>query len=244
PISIPAKTLLYRNRDKDFDDKISHASPERKIRVKFLLQAINCGATLTATDERGLRATNVLRMDDIQRAKTPQEESRRRVLSKLGDTNYSLSEIIDKLGDCFIPASVLANLRRDVVTTMDTTAKTTYNFRYRKTERFDEPLPSPVITVHDNVANHLAREFYLSHGAKEIASALEISSDHGSEELHVMTTRYCLRRELGACLLDSGAGKLPKDLYLVAPGMKLHLVPDCSKCMMNIYHSPQKNNKR
>ena len=30
------------------------------------------------------------------------------------------------------------------------------------------------LTVHDNVANRLAREFYISHGAKDMVPAIEI----------------------------------------------------------------------
>lgn len=244
-ITLPTDTILYRNRDKDFDDQISHASPERKIDVKAVLEPVNGGIKLTITDQRGMNVSSAMHMDEIQQAKTPQETARQRVLSKLGETEYSLSGTDDKLGNRFIPASSLATLRRNAISNLDTVATATYHYRYRKSERFDIPLPSPIVTIHDNVANHLAREFYISHGAKEIEAALEISrAKRNAEDLHVMTTRYCIRRELGACLQDSCARKLPNDLYLVAPGIKLHLIPDCSRCQMKIYLSPQKNNRR
>ncbi|MDE6582502.1 MAG: DUF3656 domain-containing protein, partial [Duncaniella sp.] len=195
---------------------------------------------LTATDERGLCVSSLLRIEELQKAKTPQFDSRRKVLSKLGDTIYRLGNLDDCLDDIFVPASQLTSLRRDVIKALDNSARATYSFRYRNKERFDVALPSEHITVHDNVSNRLAREFYRSHGATDIAPALETEKKINDDDLHVMTTRYCIRRELGACLLTSTASRLPKDLYLESPGIKLKLCTDCSKCMMNIYYTKRK----
>ena len=45
--------------------------------------------------------------------------------------------------------------------------------------------------------------------------------------VRVMTTRYCLRRSLGACLKTADRDKLPQDLYLEAPIGRLRLEFDC-----------------
>lgn len=238
-VNPPVGTVLYRNRDKAFDDMISAAEPERKIIVEFHLKKISGGIAMTSTDSRGLSATANLLLEDIQQAKSPQLDARRRVLSKLGDTIYTLGTVDDRLGEIFIPASLLSALRRDTISALDTTALATYSFRYRGKEKFDVPLPSETITIHDNVANRLAREFYLSHGAKEIAPAMEVA-EKNRDESHVMTTRYCLRRELDACLLGPNASRLPKDIFLQSPGIRLRLCTDCKNCMMNIYYSPRK----
>lgn len=238
-VNPPVGTVLYRNRDKAFDDMISAAEPERKIIVDFHLKKISGGIAMTATDSRGLSATANLQLEDIQQAKSPQQDARRRVLSKLGDTIYTLGTVDDRLGEIFIPASILTSLRRDTISALDTTASATYSFRYRGKEKFDVPLPSETITMHDNVANRLAREFYLSHGAKVIAPAMEVT-EKNRDESHVMTTRYCLRRELDACLLGPNPSRLPKDIYLQSPGIRLRLCTDCKNCMMNIYYSPRK----
>ena len=234
-------TLLYRNRDKVFDDMISSVSPDRRISVDFTLNHTDTGLQLTATDDRGAIATVTLQLNEVQQAKSPQLEARKRILSKLGDTIFTPRKITDNAGEIFIPASQLTSLRRDVIEALQLTSEATYPFKYRKTERFDVDLPSERLTVHDNVANRPAREFYHSHGVTEIAPALEVSKGRQNEDMHVMTTRYCLRRELGACLRDKSASRLPADLYLESPGMRLHLVPDCAKCMMNIYYSPHKS---
>ncbi|MDE6485691.1 MAG: U32 family peptidase [Duncaniella sp.] len=239
PVNPAAGTQLFRNRDKAFDDMINAAEPSRRVSVDFKLRHVLGSVILSAVDERGLSATAVLHVDDLQPAKTQQHESRRKVLSKLGDTIYALGKLDDRLGEIFLPASQLTSLRRDVITALENTARATYKFRYRIKERYDIALPTERISFHDNVSNRLAREFYLSHGAKEITPALE-TEKNSRDGMHVMTTRYCIRRELGACLRSPAASKLPSDLYLESPGIRLKLCPDCSKCMMNIYYSKLK----
>ena len=50
----------------------------------------------------------------------------------------------------------------------------------------------------------------------------------------VMTTRYCLRRELGACLKAKGSKQLPSTLFLRNGKTLLQLNCDCSHCEMTI----------
>lgn len=228
-------TILYRNRDKVFDDSLERAEPSRKIKVDLQLSTFPSGLTLTAKDERGNCITSVLNVN-LEPAKSAQDEARRRVLTKTGDTIYDVVSVEDTVGNLFIPASLLTSLRREAINALDTAARATYRFRYRQPERYDVALPSAEITVHDNVANHLARSFYESHGAAKIVPAMEISTVDKNDETLVMTTKYCIRRELGACLLGDTPGRLPRDLYLESPGMKLHLCPDCKRCVMNIYY--------
>ncbi|MDE6581250.1 MAG: U32 family peptidase, partial [Duncaniella sp.] len=72
----PVGTKLYRNRDKAFDDMIDAAAPSRRISVDFKLTPINNGIVLTATDARGLCVSSLLRIEELQKAKTPQFDSR------------------------------------------------------------------------------------------------------------------------------------------------------------------------
>ena len=95
------------------------------------------------------------------------------------------------------------------------------------------PTAPKTLTYHDNVANRLARQFYLDHGAETIETAFEVKRPKG--ECAVMTTRYCLRRELGACLRQKGADKLPSPLFLTNKAATYRLEFDCKNCRMRLW---------
>lgn len=237
PQSIPAGTVLYRNRDKEFDDGIAVAKTTRNIPVDMALQVVGDDRiSLEMTDGRGCAATVVAEVGLLQDAVTPQEGPRRRILDKLGGTGYRSGRIVDLAGQVFIPASSLAALRRQCVEALDSNARASYKFCYRLPEKFDVPLPyGDRLTVHDNVANRLAREFYVSHGAKEITSAMEVSAKGAYKEEPVMTTRYCLRRELGKCLKYPSGKDWRGPLKLVSGNTCLRLDFDCKNCRMQVY---------
>lgn len=239
PQSIPAGTPLYRNRDKEFDDQISVAKTSRTLSVDMVLRRHGDDRiSLEMTDQRGCSATVTMSLPaPMEKAVTPQEAPRRRILDKLGGTVYRSGRIIDLVGDVFIPASALASLRRDCVVTLDRAAKVTYEYSYRRPENREATLPQGThLTVHDNVANRLAREFYISHGATDIAPAIETCAPGAKASGEpVMTTRYCLRREFGKCLKESVGKEWTGPLVLVSGNTRLRVEFDCKACRMNLY---------
>ena len=77
------------------------------------------------------------------------------------------------------------------------------------------------------------RQFYVSHGATIAQPAIELSRPSG--EIRVMQTRYCIRRELGACLKEKGqVARLPRLLFLRNPSGIYRIDCDCSRCGMDI----------
>ena len=52
-----------------------------------------------------------------------------------------------------------------------------------------------------------------------------------------MHTRYCIRRQLGACLKGKNATRLPRDLYLKTGTTLLHITCDCKNCEMLLTHA-------
>ena len=53
-----------------------------------------------------------------------------------------------------------------------------------------------------------------------------------------MTTKYCLRHELGCCLGKEAGGALPEDIFLVDhEGRRFELRFDCARCVMEIYYA-------
>lgn len=237
PQTIPAGTALYRNRDKNFDDQITAAKTRRTLAVDMSLHLrLPDRVMLEMTDERGVSASVVATLDSpLQTAVTPQAAPRRKILDKLGATVYRAGRIVDLAGDYFIPASALASLRRDCVEALERASRMTYSYSYRLPEKPDAGLPQgSVLTVHDNVANRLAREFYSDHGASAIGSAVETGGDNS--QAPVMTTRYCLRRELGKCLREPSGKEWKGPLTLISGPVRLRADFDCQACRMNLYH--------
>lgn len=235
-IEVKNNTTLFRNSDKQWEDKLDGDTANRRIGVTLTLRkagqsAIAIDASVDATH------ISVSTSIDIQPAKatTDQKASRRDALSKLGTSNYRLVALDDSLGDIFVPKSQLTALRRKAVECLDRAIALNHRFDYRKAEDTTAPLPGNANTsYHDNIANRLARQFYASHGAKTIEPALETSDKIDKDGLRVMTTRYCLRRELGCCLKSANADSLPPVLFIKNGNIKFRLQFDCKNCEMQV----------
>ena len=236
PVAVKPGTVLYRNADKAFDDAIDAARPRRLIDVDFGLSKTETGLALEVRDSRGCMAVSTIDCE-LQEARTPQEEARRNTLSRLGETIYALRSVSDTLGDVFVPAKVLTALRRQALEALDHAAASTRPLELRRPEKADAVFDTAVLTFHNNVANSLAKRFYEEHGVTKQEPAMEVAPPPASEEVRVMTSRYCLRRELGACLKTAGASKLPAQLFLRHKSDKIRpmrLTFDCANCQMHL----------
>ncbi len=233
---LEAGTVIMRNSDKTFNDSIDHACPRRRMRVDFRLERKGGDrAVLTATDETGTTAELSFAAGDTA-AITPQEEPRRQILSRLGESLYYPGSISDKIGGLFIPAALLTAVRRQVLEQLGLKRATAYS-RPRPgicTLPENAFADMPPLTYHDNVANSSAEKFYTAHGAITGEQAMECSAPADTAGKRVMSTRYCLRRELGACLHGNNAPALPTPLFLVNESGKYRVDFDCDRCGMNI----------
>lgn len=241
PLKGPAAgTPIYRNSDKAFFDLLDtpDAGCSRTIDVDFILEPVGTTAfALTATDPRGCRTTYVAEAR-LAEAKTDQTERRATVLGKLGGTIYTIRRIDDRLGNFFVPASVLTEARRRCIALLDTNAADTYLYdrRHPSTLPDNAFADLPPLTYHDNIANSLAHDFYTAHGARIAQPAIEVSMPGKDKDLTVMTTRYCIRRELGACLKEKDrSAQLPREIYLRDDsGRRYRIDCDCARCGMKI----------
>ena len=234
-VNLKPGMALFRNKDKSWDDLLSADGVSRNIAVKMVLKTTVNGIAIDLYDERGNNVSLPLTVE-YQEAKSPQEESRRRVLSKTGNTIYRVEEIEDNLGNVFVPASVLTDLRRKALDLLDKVQITRYKTDKRIEEDKSASLPQGnVLTYHDNVANSLSREFYCEHGATHIESAIEVQGEI-KDEMVVMNTRYCLRREMGCCLKTPNAKKWVGPLYLQSANNRFRLDFDCKECRMKVVY--------
>ncbi|MDE6136749.1 MAG: U32 family peptidase [Muribaculaceae bacterium] len=232
-LRIAPGTPLYRNADKAYTDAVASARPQRSIALHMQLRSIDDKRiALSISDERG-NAVECVTESLHEQANTPQADARRRTLERLGGTIYHLESLDDRLAGRFVAASALTALRRDTLDALDSAQRARYSYDRRRPCMLEsDDMAGITTTYHDNVANTLASEVYTAAGATVAERAAEVERPNG--ETRVMTTRYCLRRELGACLRTSSAKRLPSPLYLCAPGIRYRLDFDCAACEMHV----------
>ncbi|MDE6826987.1 MAG: U32 family peptidase [Paramuribaculum sp.] len=188
--------------------------------------------TLDLEAENGAKASAAIEIPTPDRAEKPQKEQRLRALNKTGDSIYRLTELDDRAGNLFIPASYLSKLRREAIDILEKTAEAIYAYP-KPGQTTEMRLPDGVPAV--NVANHLSRELYDQRGATVTVTAIECQPGN-RKGTHVMNTRYCLRRELGMCLRTAAGKEWQAPLYLKdGSGKKMRVDFDCAKCEMNLY---------
>jgi putative protease len=180
--------------------------------------------------------------------------SPREIFAKTGNTIYTLRNFTSAISpDSYIPASYLTALRRELLAALDSTNLTTYRLPERSPESAEAIYPLDRLDYRDNVANSLAEQFYTSHGVTSIRPALEVAKSGGPRQgsasgmasasgkgsVEVMTCRYCLLRELGACKRFKSASPAPtlsfkEPLTLQSGDISLSLRFDCARCEMHI----------
>ncbi len=229
PTAIPRGTLIYRTADKAFNDLLAKASATRYITVDATLRYTDGVLSLTLADERGNRVTHTMPCE-LQPAAKPQGERQWAELGKLGGTIYRLREA-QVPSEIFIPASMLAQLRREAIEMLDRARRITRTIDKRRAEDRTVACPVTALTAADNVANRLAEALYRDHGVTDIEPALETGAPV-TLSTPLMHTRYCIRRQLGACLKGRNATALPRDLYLKTGTTLIKVNCDCKACEM------------
>lgn len=235
-VNVAPGDVLYRNYDKQFDDILKKDATERKIAVSMVLRKVDDSViAVDADDERGNSVTSVLDVGAFQPSEKPQEPVQNSVMGKLGSTVYRLTHFESRIPDMFVPLSQLAELRRKVVDALDRANKITYPLDLRRTEDVSALFPGGKdVTYHENVANQLAEEFYRSHGVRRIEKAVEADAPKDKKGMVVMSTRYCIRKELGLCLKTPEGRRVPEPLTLKNSSMAFTLEFDCRNCGMKV----------
>lgn len=234
-------TTIWRNNDQLFEKQMQGHTAERKINIEMLFSYDKTGFNLTLKDEDGLSVIQHLEAEHIDSNK-PLINSNTIVkqLSKLGNTPFSASLVTDNTeGRYFIPSSTLNELRRTAVEKLKEYRIS--HFRPKDCSRIDQGLPYPSTTLdyRANVINNKAENFYKRHGVSKIERGLELTENYDGKAL--MTTKYCLRYELGCCLQNKSRNKpqlniAPSDtLILRNNNRRFRLEFDCHQCLMRIY---------
>lgn len=231
---IRPRTPLFRNLDQEFERALARKSAERKIGVRLRLEENAFGFSLTADDEDDNRVTLAFGYAK-ERARTPQVENLRTQLAKLGGTPYELTEPaeIALTEEWFVPSSVVADWRRQVVERLTAARRINYRRELAVWRPTHHAYLATTLTYLGNVMNDEARRFYLDHGVKAVAPAYEKQPADG---VVLMFCRHCLRYSMGWCPVhQKGRSPYREPYYLASSdGRRFRLEFDCKNCQMKV----------
>ena len=230
---IKPRTMLYRNFDQEFERILARKSSERKIAVCILLAENNFGFSLTMTDEDDNSVTLTLPRDR-EPARTPQADNLKNQLAKLGNTPFEAERIdIDFSENWFIPASVLSELRRQLVEQLIIARKVNYRRELAVWKPTTHTFPQQTLSYLGNVMNTRAASFYQDHGVKEVEPAYE---KQPVEAAVLMFCKHFLRYSMGWCPIHQRERSPYKEPYYLVgtDGKKFRLLFDCKNCQMKV----------
>lgn len=232
-------TPIYRNYDAAFNRLLEREDAAvRKIGVRLELTETANGFLLVATDEDGHTSTATLdAVKELTKTGESNEEAIKKNLAKSGNTPFIVDEITVSFSqNWFMPNSKVNELRREVLELLMETRVKEYHREERQIVPTDHPYPSENLDFTYNVSNKLARQFYHRHGVKEIEKAFELQWDPGKSR--VMTTKYCVKYELGKCpryQRETMGDKVKEPLVLKQGDIEYKLKFNCKPCEMEIW---------
>ena len=222
---------LFRNYNRLFSQAVERSRVKRTISADLLLQFSEEQISLTATDESGISATaTISQPSEEARDKAKGEEALRRQLMRSGDTIFEVRNIeISEVR--FAPMSAIGALRREVFELLEKERLAHHEKSADIAKNRGIEYPSKRLAPQDNVTNRLARQLYTDCGVEDIAEGLDCRATTAGEQ--VVISDYCIRREIGECLLERP--RLRGDLYLVRGTKKYRLCFDCKACQMKVF---------
>ena len=233
---IKPRTVLYRNSDQEFEKLMARKSAERKLGVSIALTENNFGFTLTLTDEDDVQVSIALEREK-ELARTPQTENIKNQLAKLGNTPFEAERIdVDLKDNWFLPSSVLAEARREVVEKLLSARRMNYRQETFTLPKTDHAFPQSELTYLGNVMNEGAVSFYQDHGVTRIAPAFE---KRPASDAVLMFCKHCLRYSMGWCpVRHKQKSPFKEPYYLVSgDGKRFRLEFDCKRCQMKVIAS-------
>lgn len=227
---IKVGTELYRNFDRLFSTTVERSRIRRAIEASVEVIFTDKSITATATDSQGISASVTMEIatDEAKNA----EKMKAVVVEQMSKSGQTIFDVVrvDVSAVRFVPASVVATLRRELLAALEQQRVAAHSRGKGFEERMDALYPRVELTEQDNVTNAVAREFYAQHGVQSIASGLDIEPITVGHM--VMVTDYCIRREIGQCLLCKPT--ISGELYLERGRKRYKLAFDCKKCQMSL----------
>lgn len=232
-------TMIYRNADAEFNKLVEREdSAIRKIGVSMYFNETAAGFELTVTDEDGHTSTATLELaKEVSKNSEGVIDNIKKNLSKTGNTPFIVDHLeVNFSNSWFLPISKINEIRRIVLEQLIDVRVEGYQKKEYQIQKTTHPYPVQQLDFMYNVSNKMARAFYHRHGVTEIEKAFELQWDPG--KARVMTTKYCVKYELGKCpkyQRDSMGEKVVEPLVLKHGENEYKLKFNCKPCEMEIW---------
>lgn len=238
-------SIMYRNLDVAFDRQLEASDSCRALRVSIVVEETADGLACTIEDEDGIcsRQELVLVKETARKPGTgaPLVE---RQMQKSGKVPVRVTAVRAAISQTlFVRVAEVNELRRLAFEAHLQTRRAHYRREQAEIAASDTPWLSTRVTVLDNITNNRARQFYRRHGVEEFV--LPEGGVAGEPELALMTSRYCVRNQLGLCPWQ---GKTPKaaapPLFIRDNTGEYRLEFSCSSCEMVVRRSSGRKKQR
>jgi len=237
--NIAVGTVIYRNSDAEFNRIVEKENAAvRKIGVSLRFSETEGGFQLTVVDEDGHRSVATLVTEkEVAKSEESVIPNITKNLVKTGNTPFIVDDIeVEFTKNWFLPISKVNEVRRIALEQLIDIRINEYHREEFQITKSDIPYPTEKLDFTFNVSNKLARAFYKRHGVTEIEKAFELQWDPG--KARVMTTKYCVKYELGKCARfqrDTMGEKVKEPLTLKHGETEYKLKFNCKPCEMEIW---------
>jgi putative protease len=190
---------VFRNHDHAFVSQVARSQNQRRIAVSLRLSESATGFRLEAIDQDGVAAGAEVDCAPVWADKPDQARLvLERQLAKLGSSEFCASRVdFDLPRMPHVPLATLNGLRRDLVEELRRQRARLRPVRVVAHTPNQAPFGEQELSFLGNVLNQKAAAFYRRHGVGRIEPAAESGLDmHGRT---VMTTRMCIKYEMGLC---------------------------------------------
>ncbi len=229
---------VYRNHNHEFMAEVDRSRNERRMDVQFTVHA---DGGVDARDEDGNIASVVLGETQTAKNQDAALATLQKQLQKTGDTEFAATGIeIEADAVSFVPVSAINSARRELLEQLRCVREMNRpRLPAWKRPEDEATYPKQALDYSGNVLNERAASFYRKHGVTQIEPAAESGLDMRGRR--VMTTRYCLKYELGICPKQKPTQKVSEPLMLVdEQGTRLELRFDCARCEMQVWFAGKK----
>ncbi|MFM9988006.1 peptidase U32 family protein [Flavobacterium sp.] len=232
-------TMIYRNSDAEFNKMVEKEnSVVRKIGVTLQFTETLEGFQLLAIDEDGHQSVATLPIEkELAKNEASTIPNIKTNLAKTGNTPFIVDDIqVNFSNNWFLPISKVNEIRREALEQLIDIRVNDYHREEFQITKTDHPYPVEKLDFTYNVSNHLAKAFYKRHGVTEIEKAFELQWDPG--KARVMTTKYCVKYELGKCARfqrETMGEKVVEPLTLTHGENAYKLKFNCKPCEMEIW---------
>jgi putative protease len=227
--------VLYRNFDHEFTKLLEADKSVRKIHASIVVKETENSLVFMLTDEDELVSVYTLSsLPDL--AKNPDLSilNLRAQLSKSGSSIFRVDEVdVQCKTAYFFRMSDINEIRRILFEQHEQLRLLNFVRKDVVREKQEVKFYKQKADFSENISNQKAKHFYTDCGVDTFENAIEVSELNENQLL--MTTRYCIKYELGFCNRFQDAKNTPVEpLYLEDRNRKYILEFDCKNCLMQI----------